>query len=98
MLIDGRLPEANLKTEQERFPRADLHSAPGWLWASCSPVLRPVRGVLPLDWDRRRRVTPARTGSQEAWPGAESGGEGPDKSRGGTPTGERAPLSARRIR
>src|ERR1700683_1024913 len=44
LLIDGRLPEASLKTEQERFPRADLHSAPGRLWASCSPVLRPVRG------------------------------------------------------
>src|ERR1700721_2742773 len=44
---------------------------PGRLWASCSPALRPVRGVLPLDWDRRHRVTPGETTSQEAWPEAE---------------------------
>ena len=37
--------------------------------------------------------------SQEAWPGAErKGREPPGKSRGGTPTGERVPLDARRIR
>ena len=27
--------------------------------------------MLSLDWDRRRRVTPGETTSQEAWPGAE---------------------------
>src|ERR1700734_285364 len=43
----------------------------GRVRASCSPALRPVRGVLPLDWDRRPRVTPAETASQEAWPGPE---------------------------
>ena len=44
---------------------------PGRLRASCSPALRPVRGVLPLDWDRRLRITPVETTSQEAWPEAE---------------------------
>src|SRR5580692_2410725 len=47
---------------------------PGRLWASCSPASRPVRGVLPLDWDRRHRVTPGETTSQEAWPEAEPWG------------------------
>jgi hypothetical protein len=47
--------------------------------------------VLPLDWDRRRRVTPAGTKSQEAWPGAAPGCESPDESRGEAPEGERAP-------
>ena len=51
--------------------RGAIHSAPGRVRASCSPALRPVRGVLPLDWDRQPRVTPAETGSQEAWPGPE---------------------------
>jgi hypothetical protein len=35
------------------------HSAPGRLRASCRPALRPAGGVLPLDWDRFGRVTPA---------------------------------------
>jgi len=51
--------------------RRFVTAAPGRVRASCSPALRPVRGVLPLDWDRRPRVTPAETGSQEAWPGPE---------------------------
>ena len=38
-----------------------------------------------------RRVTPAARTSQEAWPGAESGGQSPDESRSGAPEGERAP-------
>jgi hypothetical protein len=38
-------------------------SAPGRLRASCRPALRPVCGVLPLDWDRSGRVTPAPTAS-----------------------------------
>src|SRR5580698_10232820 len=49
-------------------------ATPGRLWASCSPALRPVRGVLPLDWDRRHWVTPGETTSQEAWPEAEPWG------------------------
>ena len=51
--------EAWLNAERERSPRADLQSAPGRLRASCPPVLRPVRGVQPLDWDRKERITPA---------------------------------------
>ena len=47
--------------------------------------------MLPLDWDRRGRVTPAGTESQEAWPGAEPGCESPGESRGEAPEGERAP-------
>ena len=31
--------------------------------------------MLSLDWDRKARVTPVRTKSQEAWPGAELGGD-----------------------
>src|SRR5580698_9318067 len=54
--------------------RRFVTSVLGRLWASCSPASRPVRGVLPLDWDRRRRVTPVETTSQEAWPGAEPWG------------------------
>src|ERR1700722_18266939 len=51
--------------------RRFVTTVPGRLRASCSPALRPVRGVLPLDWDRRRRVAPGETTSQEAWPEAE---------------------------
>jgi hypothetical protein len=57
-----------------RFPRAVSQTVPGRLRASVTPVLRPVREVQSLDWDRRGRVTPARPASQEAWPGAESVG------------------------
>ncbi len=32
--------------------------APGRLWASCLPALRPACEVLSLDWDRRAWVTP----------------------------------------
>jgi hypothetical protein len=59
-LTKGRVLEAHLNAERVRFLRADLHSAPGRLRASFTPVLRPVREVLSLDWDRRRRVTPAK--------------------------------------
>jgi hypothetical protein len=55
--------------------------------------------VLSLDRDSEAQVTPVRTTSQEAWPGAErKGREPPGKSRGGTPTGERPPLGPRRAR
>jgi hypothetical protein len=53
-----------------RCPRADLHSAPGRPW---TPLVRhndrSARSAL--NWDRRRRVTPAIAASQETWPGAE---------------------------
>ena len=85
LLTKGRLPEASREVERVRFPRADLQSAPGRLRASCPPVLRPVRGVLPLGWDRKARVTPVRTASQETWPGAEPRGQSLGKRRGGAP-------------
>ncbi len=53
-----------------RCPRADLQSVPGRLW---SPLVRQKdrSARSALDWDRRRRVTPAGAGSQETRPGAE---------------------------
>jgi hypothetical protein len=101
---EGHVPDAIRSVERERCFRAGSQSAPEQLRASCAAVLRPQREVLSLDWDRRGRVTPARqmrraATSQEDWPGAErKGREPPGKSRGGTPTGERASPSARRIR
>src|SRR6476620_6036387 len=69
----------------------------GRLRASFTPVLRPVREVLSLDWDRRRRVTPGESKSQEAWPGVEPAGrKASGQSRGGAPRGERVPPDARR--
>jgi hypothetical protein len=56
-----------------RCPRADLHSAFGQLRASV-PRHYDRGGECPLGWDRRRRVTPVQTASQEAWPGAEPWG------------------------
>jgi hypothetical protein len=47
--------------------------------------------VLSLDWDRKGRVTPVSTKSQEAWPGAEPGCQSPGENRCGAPEGERAP-------
>jgi hypothetical protein len=79
--------------------RADSQSAPGRLRASFTPVLRPVREVQSLDWDRKGRVTPAWTASQEAWPGAEPGGDSPGESRSGAPEGERTSrIGLRRLR
>ena len=56
-------------------------------------------GRCSLDWDRRRRVTPVQTKSQEAWPEAEPLGWNTPlgESRGGTPTDERALQGACRI-
>jgi hypothetical protein len=53
-LIEGRIPDAILIAERARCLRVVSQTAPGRLRASCPPVLRPVRGVLPLDWDRRK--------------------------------------------
>jgi hypothetical protein len=36
-----------------------------------SPGTKTGAGGASLDWDRRRRVTPVQTASQEAWPEAE---------------------------
>ena len=36
-----------------------------------SPGIMTGMGGASLDWDRRRRVTPVQTASQEAWPEAE---------------------------
>ena len=74
-------------------------AVPGRLRASCSPALRPVRGVLPLDWDRRHRVTPGKPRPRKPGLKLSLGDRRPSgKSRGGTPRGERAALCARRTR
>ncbi len=49
---EGRIPDAILIAGWGRCLRAASQAAPGRLRASCPPVLRPVRGVHPLDWDR----------------------------------------------
>jgi len=69
-LTKGRLPEASREVERVRCPRADLQSAPGRLGYQ-SPGIMTGAGGASLDWDRRRRVTPVQTASQEAWPEAE---------------------------
>jgi hypothetical protein len=69
-LTKGRLPEASREVERVRFPRADLQSAPG-RFGYQPPGMMTGMGGASLDWDRRRRVTPAQTTSQEAWPEAE---------------------------
>jgi hypothetical protein len=89
--FEGRFLGASYKAERVRRLRADSQPAPGRLRASFTPVLRPVREMQSLDWDRKGRVTPAWTASQEAWPGAEPGGHSPGESRSGAPEGERAP-------
>jgi hypothetical protein len=53
-----------------RCPRAGLQPAPGRLGYQ-SPDITTGAGGASLDWDRRRRVTPVQTASQEAWPEAE---------------------------
>jgi hypothetical protein len=40
-----------------------------------SPGITTGVGGASLDWDRRRRVTPVQTKSQEAWPEADLGDE-----------------------
>ncbi len=56
--------------ERGRCPQADLQFAPGRLGYQ-SPGIMTGAGGASLDWDRRRRVTPVQTASQEAWPEAE---------------------------
>ena len=69
-LTEGRLPEASREVERVRCSRADLQSAPGRLGYQPPGITTGVGGAS-LDWDRRRRVTPVQTKSQEAWPEAE---------------------------
>jgi hypothetical protein len=78
--------------ERGRCPRVDLQSAPGRLGYQPPGIMTGVGGAS-LDWDRRRRVTPVQTTSQEAWPEAEPlGWNTPSgESRGGTPSSVRAP-------
>ena len=84
--------------ERVRCPRVDLQFAPGRLGHQ-PPGIMTGAGGASLDWDRRRRVTPVQTASQEAWPEAEPlGWKIPlGESRGGTPTDERALQGACRI-
>jgi hypothetical protein len=56
--------------ERGRCPRAGLQPAPGRLGYQPPGSMTGVGGAS-LDWDRRRRVTPVQTKSQEAWPEAE---------------------------
>jgi hypothetical protein len=95
LALEGHLREGAFESGARAVPAGGTtHSAPGRLRASCPPALRPVRGVLPLGWDRRGRVTLAGTKSQETWPGAEPRGQSLGESRGGAPRGERVPLDA----
>jgi hypothetical protein len=56
--------------ERGRCPRVGLQPAPGRLGYQ-PPGKMTGMGGASLDWDRRRRVTPVQTASQEAWPEAE---------------------------
>src|ERR1700728_2053789 len=49
---EGPFARVLSKVERERSLRAGLRPAPGRLRASVTPVLRPVREVQSLDWDR----------------------------------------------
>src|ERR1700676_3624012 len=60
--------------ERGRCPRVGLQPAPGRLGYQ-SPGTMTGAGGASLDWDRRRRVTPVQTTSQEAWPEADLGDE-----------------------
>ena len=69
-LTKGRLPEASREVERVRCLRADLQSASRRLGYQPPGTMTGMGGAS-LDWDRRRRVTPVQTTSQEAWPEAE---------------------------
>jgi hypothetical protein len=78
-LADNRRILAHLKDmarrhtaswERGRCPRAALQAALGRLGYQ-PPGMMTGMGGASLDWDRRRRVTPVQTKSQEAWPEAE---------------------------
>ena len=61
-LIEGRIPDAICSVERVRCFRAGSQPAPERLRASFPSVLRPRRGVLPLDWEPERAgKMPART-------------------------------------
>jgi hypothetical protein len=77
-------------------PACGLASRARALRASCPPALRPVRGVYPLDWDRRKAGNAAAgrvpgNVSQATWPEVEKPRpRNFGQSRGGAPRGERA--------
>src|SRR6202035_890282 len=93
---EGRVPDAILIAGWGRCLRAASQAAPGRLRASCPPVLRPVRGVHPLDWHRRKAGNAAAGRvpgnlSQATWPEVEKPRpRNFGQSRGGAPRGERA--------
>src|SRR5579863_367487 len=81
--------------ERVRWPRAGGYGPfPGRLGHhACRYYDRRVR--CSLDWDRRRRVTPARPRPRKHGLSCATGDVSPSgESRGGTPTGERAPSKA----
>src|SRR5580700_6459726 len=96
-LTKGRLPEACREVGRVRCPRADLQSAPGRLGYQ-SPGTMTGMGGAPWTGtgeggERPCRPRPRKPGLElSLWDGIIPLGE----SRGGTPTGVRAPLSARR--
>ena len=65
-----------------------------------SPGITTGVGGASLDWDRRRRVTPDQTASQEAWPEADLGDEILLETRAAVERRQACALrkSARRIR
>jgi hypothetical protein len=71
-LTKGRLRRGDLsEAERVRCPRMGLSTLfPGGL-GIMSPGIMTGAGGASLDWDRRWRITPAQTASQEAWPEAE---------------------------
>jgi hypothetical protein len=59
---------------QVRCPRMGLSTLSPGSFGHQSPGIMTGAGGASLGWDRRRRVTPAQTASQETWPEAEPWG------------------------
>ena len=57
--------------ERVRCLRAGPYTLSSGSFGHQSPGTMTGAGGAPLGWDRRRRVTPAQTASQETWPEAE---------------------------
>src|ERR1700692_3125379 len=62
------------RLERVRCLRAGPYTSPSGSFGHQSPGTTAGAGGAPLGWDRRRRVTPAQTASQETWPEAEPWG------------------------
>jgi hypothetical protein len=88
--FDGKETRKRAVVVSQRFPSGGIAS-PGSRVAQEALSVKKGIIALPLDWDRRGRVTPAGTTSQETWPGAEPRCESCGESRCGAPEGERAP-------